>query len=402
MANLDNTSKRRSSCQILLPWLINPPAPTGGFDLADRIHISHGYSGIPSSDIISVVTTLSLLDSVSIATSVFTQSLSHTLIIVDSVNGYVLAGVASSTLTLIDGVVQNLDLPTNPTSDLQLEDSVFGALSQIQLGLQHTLTIDDEVFGDVNPQSYSLSHSLILVDEVRRVLPTQNLSHTLTLTDQVVGSVGLSTNLVLSQSVSYAHSKGLATTLSLADSVVATSVRAFSFSHTLNLIHSVIGYNYTSILNDGLCTYAPIISYGTPIPATAPILSNNTTITLTYPFTSPSLTLTLRVPEYEDTEKDGYNRVIRESRGGDLKVFRQSIWPLSKLVNYEIIFNKNQQVLDFINFISVSVGQEIGLLDYYNRQWKGIIIPPEVNTTHASRSNRIINLEFEGELIPIE
>ena len=49
MADLDNTSKRRSSVQILEPYNAAPPEPTlvfGDINQADRQHIAWSYSGI--------------------------------------------------------------------------------------------------------------------------------------------------------------------------------------------------------------------------------------------------------------------------------------------------------------------------------------------------------------------
>lgn len=46
MPDLDNTSKRRSSIQILAPYNLAPPEPTGDIDQADRQHIAWTYSGI--------------------------------------------------------------------------------------------------------------------------------------------------------------------------------------------------------------------------------------------------------------------------------------------------------------------------------------------------------------------
>ena len=46
MANLDNTSKRRSSVRILMPFDMSPPAPDGTLGQGDRQHIALSYSGI--------------------------------------------------------------------------------------------------------------------------------------------------------------------------------------------------------------------------------------------------------------------------------------------------------------------------------------------------------------------
>lgn len=54
MANLDNTSKRRSSVQILAPWQLAPPAPDGTIAQADRQHIPWTYSGISATEAVAV------------------------------------------------------------------------------------------------------------------------------------------------------------------------------------------------------------------------------------------------------------------------------------------------------------------------------------------------------------
>jgi hypothetical protein len=46
MPDLDNTSKRRSSVQILMTPILAPPAPDGTISQADRQHIAWTYSGI--------------------------------------------------------------------------------------------------------------------------------------------------------------------------------------------------------------------------------------------------------------------------------------------------------------------------------------------------------------------
>ena len=46
MADLDTRSKRASSVQILMPWVLAPPAPDGTIGAGDRQHIALSYSGI--------------------------------------------------------------------------------------------------------------------------------------------------------------------------------------------------------------------------------------------------------------------------------------------------------------------------------------------------------------------
>lgn len=46
MADLDTRSKRASSVQILLPFVLAPVLPDGAIAQADRQHTTHSYSGI--------------------------------------------------------------------------------------------------------------------------------------------------------------------------------------------------------------------------------------------------------------------------------------------------------------------------------------------------------------------
>lgn len=43
---VDSRSKRASSVQILMPWVIAPVLPDGTISQADRQHIAYAYSGI--------------------------------------------------------------------------------------------------------------------------------------------------------------------------------------------------------------------------------------------------------------------------------------------------------------------------------------------------------------------
>lgn len=46
MADLDSTSKRRSSVQLLNPFVMSPLLPDGTIAQADRQHVAVSYSGI--------------------------------------------------------------------------------------------------------------------------------------------------------------------------------------------------------------------------------------------------------------------------------------------------------------------------------------------------------------------
>ena len=57
MANLDTTSKRRSSVSLFSGWLLAPPLPDGTVDQGDRQHIGLSYSGVLASGAVIPVDT---------------------------------------------------------------------------------------------------------------------------------------------------------------------------------------------------------------------------------------------------------------------------------------------------------------------------------------------------------
>ena len=43
---VDTASKRASSMQVLLPWVVAPPIPDGAISQGDRQHVAWSYAGI--------------------------------------------------------------------------------------------------------------------------------------------------------------------------------------------------------------------------------------------------------------------------------------------------------------------------------------------------------------------
>ena len=170
-----------------------------------------------------------------------------------------------------------------------------------------------------------------------------------------------------------------------------TSDLGLNSSATYRVERTCVEQNYTPFVGSG--------SSGiTPPTTTVPTLGS-ATLTLTYPYTSPTTTLTLRNPDFRNQDSLNFNRINRETRGGTLVVYADPNWPKAQTLSLTISHLKQTQVDDLFDFLLESLGQEVGLLDHENRQWRGIILTPDAEVSHVGRENRSVQLEFEGALV---
>lgn len=151
-------------------------------------------------------------------------------------------------------------------------------------------------------------------------------------------------------------------------------------------------------------TYSPEISPGnssiTPPPAIGPLFVKSPTITLTYPVSSPTTTLVLRSPELGNKESLRLRRVNRSTRGNSLRIFNDRDWPRDHVLSISIRGLEKDEVDALIDFVTESLGQDIGYLDYESRQWVGIITNPQAVVTDLTKScNFSADLEFMGEVV---
>ena len=135
------------------------------------------------------------------------------------------------------------------------------------------------------------------------------------------------------------------------------------------------------------------------VSTTAPTLGQGV-LTLTHPRVSPTLTLVLKNPDFGNADVLRFTKVDRRTRGGDRKIFSDLGWGSTQSFELTItnVCSTTVTIDNIIDFLNTSLGEEIGLLDWEGRQWKGIIVVPETDITPqvGGHSVRII---FEGELV---
>ena len=129
-------------------------------------------------------------------------------------------------------------------------------------------------------------------------------------------------------------------------------------------------------------------------------LGNRDNTVLTYPYAAPTLTFTIRNPDFGNSNAVRIESVNVETQHGILKQLRDSDWPTIETLTMSFSALNKQDADDFIDFVNQSLGQEIGLLDLKNRQWRGVITTPAQDIVQSMRNRGFsLGFTFEGELV---
>ncbi|KKK61846.1 hypothetical protein LCGC14_3010230, partial [marine sediment metagenome] len=136
----------------------------------------------------------------------------------------------------------------------------------------------------------------------------------------------------------------------------------------------------------------------TPPSVTAPTETAQGDFQLYFPVITPTNTVTLTGPERDDRDKLSFQRINQTSRGLFLYIYADPQWPKVKRLSLGISVCTEALAQEVLDFVKLTVGKEIGLRDWRNRSWSGIIDNPESAITRDSRNNWSIALEIEAEL----
>lgn len=138
----------------------------------------------------------------------------------------------------------------------------------------------------------------------------------------------------------------------------------------------------------------------TPPSTVAPVWVPSDTITLTWPYTSPTLTLTMRAPDHGDEHETTIKRSQNTSRGGTIRYFRDVGWPVVQILKLGFSGLCDDDVSLVFEFLADSTADEIGLLDWLGRQWRGVILDPTGHQVASGRDNdNMMSFDFRGTLV---
>ena len=243
-----------------------------------------------------------------------------------------------------------------------------------------------------------------------RVKPTAisvSAESVLELTDQLWDNeVGEAFNtLTLSQTATVLRSNPTGSVIELTDTAGVSVVRKRSASSVIELKQSV---SFSIVRADVLYKYHPYVGEGatdapTPPPATlaGPRAGVTDPFKLVYPATGTVTdSLVIRAPNLGNKDRLVFNRISRETRGGTLIVYADPIWPKIQTLALNFSGLTEDEKDDLLEFFDSHLGQEIGLLDWEHRYWKGVIMTPDDPIVQDTRDTYSASFEFEGELDP--
>ena len=127
----------------------------------------------------------------------------------------------------------------------------------------------------------------------------------------------------------------------------------------------------------------------------------------TNPSTAPQATImlscgsnsiTLRVPMFGNTENYNQTRVQRYSRGGDLIVFNDPMWPNSDVIHFEFEYLSIADSVALLTFIDESLGRSITMVDYLGVSKVGYIITPADEVTQPKVRGFSAKFDFQVEV----
>ncbi len=114
--------------------------------------------------------------------------------------------------------------------------------------------------------------------------------------------------------------------------------------------------------------------------------------------TKGSLSIQLRNPEFGNTEAIEIRRINRKSRGGDLFVFRDPIWPKSRTFQVKFSFLKEDDISRLLDFVHQTTGQVVTYTDYEGQVWNGIIITPGDEVSQPGTNNYAAQFTLQVQL----
>jgi len=101
-------------------------------------------------------------------------------------------------------------------------------------------------------------------------------------------------------------------------------------------------------------------------------------ITLEWPVDTPTRTVILRSPGHGEEEEVKTHQIVRRTRGGDTKGFRDPNWLKIHTFKYDIAALTRTLKDELIEFLVATTGQRIKWTDHIGAVREGYVVTPEV------------------------
>lgn len=243
------------------------------------------------------------------------------------------------------------------TSQLALSQSVRLRTSVYHLSVTHTLNFTQ--VAAKNPVYLNVNHLLFHWQTIKRP-KWEKVTSFFSPAQTVVGN----------------GCHGVKSDLRFNQTVVGNVVRNFTITHNTGFVSGVSAW-----LMD------PNFNYLSPVFTVIPQVRFDYNGTERY----------FRKPEFDDTYTYDLTKINRRSRGGDLIIGRDPIWPATKTLNLRWTYLSQADVDWLLNFMKLTLGKRCRYLNYDNVQWSGFIMNPQTAAQQIGRGNHAVTIEFEGE-----
>lgn len=288
------------------------------------------------------------------------------------------------------------------TTTMLVFDPATTQFVEVVTGLRDTASVAAET------QQYR-SHVLLFAEQasvtlVKASAITASVTDALTLTQNArLSLTGEATSVLVLTQVAVGHAGRLADVqLELTDAATVIIDRGVAAESSLTLTQAAA---YTLVIGSTKSQYSPFVGAGDgPVPPTAlqgPVPGIQVPFQLVYPAVGiVTDAVSLKAPNLGNKDRLTFNRISRETRGGTVIVWADPDWPKTQtqVLQFSGLLRVEAQAL--LTFIDEHLGQEIGMIDWEHRYWRGIITTPDEPVVEDRFDSFTASFQFEGELDP--
>jgi len=196
------------------------------------------------------------------------------------------------------------------------------------------------------------------------------------------------------------------TEIELHDDVQADVVRGTNSNTPIGIYHSV---TFTLETGGSVSQYSPFVGESTvpgvpeppPQALQGPMAGIQVPFQLVYPAVGDVTdAVSLAAPRLGNKDRLSFNRVQRETRGGTLIIYADAQWPKVQtlVLSFSGLLRVEAQAL--LKFMEDHLGQEVGLIDWEHRYWRGVVVTPDEPVIEDRFDSYSASFEFQGELDP--
>jgi hypothetical protein len=317
---------------------------------------------------------------------------------------------ASSQLDLVQAVDVQKPIRVSAENDLIEKDWLWdddaGEVTLQDIGLRQSASV---IVSGIQSVEHLLSfRETVGLTHVKASGTSVSASSSLTLTQEArLSETAFAGNIInLTQAAQGWAGRPCDSQLELTQEATVQAGRAFSSTSTLELRHAAA---YTLIIASSPCQYSPFIGESTdpnsPTPPSETLQGPMAGIQVPFQLVYPSVgvvtdSISLKTPNLGNLDRLAFNRIQRETRGGTLIIYADPIWPKIETMVVSFSGLKRVEAQGLLTFMNDHLGQEVGLIDWEHRYWRGVIVSPDEPMVEDSFDSYTAGFEFQGELDP--